>query len=215
MCKKQVIIIILYCFALLGLLSCSEKNKTESDQALTSNNKAYQEIKKSRVKFNFNQSFEIKEIKRGASLSDIHVTGIGFPNSSAALKFENQYPIEAYLIGDLDFNGFEEMYIITRSGGSGSYGRVIAITSFNGKSYKSIYIPEYDTEMSLNFEYLKEYMGHDRFYVENKKLCREFPIYNFNDINAIPTGGKRKLEYKLIEYNGGFTLQVDSYKDFN
>jgi hypothetical protein len=143
------------------------------------------------------------------------VSGIGFQNSSNTIKYADVYPFEDLIITDIDTDGFEELYIITRSAGSGSYAELIGITSIKRKSYKTIYIPEYDNKLDTTFNYLNGYMGHDSIYVNNKQLCREFPIYKPTDYNANPTGGKRKIIYKLVEYNNSFSLQVDSVKMLN
>ncbi len=172
----------------------------------------YREVKDTRVKFNFNQSFEIKEIKIGSSLSDIHVSGIGFQNCTKTLKFMSVDPFEKLLIADIDKNGFEELYILTRSVGSGSYSQIIGITSNKGTSYKSIYIPEYDNTLDIKFDYLDGYMGHDSIYVQNKMLCREFPVYKLSDSNSKPTGGIRKIIYKLVEVDNSFSLQINSHQ---
>lgn len=200
---------------LFGLFnSCVNTDEQVNKTSDYNKQESYQEIKKSRIKFNFNQSFEIKEIKKGTSFSDIHVTGVGFQNSSATIKFEGQNPIEGYLIADIDFNGFEELYILTRSTGSGLHGKLLGITSYKGKNYKVIYIPEFDEKLKLNFEYLIGYKGNDEFFVKDMKLFRKFPIYNKTDLQGMPNGGYRVLEYKLIEFDGAFTLQVDLYNDY-
>ncbi|MBL0108749.1 MAG: hypothetical protein IPP52_16065 [Ignavibacteria bacterium] len=41
------------------------------------------------------------------------------------------------------------------------------------------------------------YMGHDSIYTEKEKLVREFLVYKSSDTNNNPTGGKRKVFYKL------------------
>lgn len=211
MCKRLTIVKITILICVFCLYGCHSDKEDKTSTPPSAQKNAYQEIKKSRVKFNFNQSFEIKEIKRGSSISDIHITGIGFQNSSAILKFENQNPIETYLIADIDMNGFEEFYIITRSLGSGAHGKLIGITSYMGKSYKAIFIPENDKKLNLNFEYLIGYRGQDMYFLKNMKLFRKFPVYKNTDIQGMPTEGERLLEYKLIEYEGSFTLQVDDY----
>ncbi|MDA3890036.1 MAG: hypothetical protein PF517_00070 [Salinivirgaceae bacterium] len=161
--------------------------------------------------FNFDQSFEIKEVNKGTCISDNHISGIGFANNSRIIKVESADPLEAFLVADIDSDsdGFEELYILTRSVGSGSYGKIIGITSNKGKSFKQIYIPEYDNSLNLNFEYLIGYQGHDSIYVKNEKLYRQFLVFKNGNSANNPTGGIRKLEYRLIEYNGSFTLQVD------
>lgn len=200
-------IVINACF--ISLLSCSSIN----NKPVTTQKQAnYQELKTTRIKFNFNQVFAIKEIKKGSSISDIYISGIGFQNSSAMLKFKSSDPIENYLVADIDADGFEELYLITRSVGSGSYGKIVGVSSNKGKSYKSIYIPEYDKSLNLKLDYLEGYMGNDFIYVKDKHLWREFPVYKSTDTNNNATGGICKIVYALVEYNNSFSLQVQSFQ---
>ena len=96
-------------------------------------------------------------------------------------------------MADLDGNGFDEIYIITTSAGSGSYGTVLGLASNNDKSLSLINFPE-TRKGDENFE---GYMGHDTFRIEGQKLVRIFPVYNKGDTNENPTGGRRKLVYGL------------------
>jgi hypothetical protein len=41
-------------------------------------------------------------------------------------------------------------------------------------------------------------MGHDQFSFEKGMLVRSFPVYKENDSNDKPSGGNRKIFYKLV-----------------
>lgn len=103
-------------------------------------------------------------------------------------------PISDVFVADLDGSSFDEIYIITTSAGSGSYGTVLGFASNKDKSLSMINFPEIQ-EGDRNIE---GYMGHDIFKIEKQKLVRFFLIYNEGDTNQNPTGGTRKLIYGVF-----------------
>ena len=52
-------------------------------------------------------------------------------------------------------------------------------------------------------------MGHNKFSLEDGKLVNSFPVYLENDSNANPTGGKRKILYRLIAGEAGWILKPE------
>ena len=50
------------------------------------------------------------------------------------------------------------------------------------------------------------FMGHNKFSIEDGKLINIFPVYLEGDNNANPTGGKRKILYRLIAGEAGWIL---------
>ena len=56
-------------------------------------------------------------------------------------------------------------------------------------------------------------MGHDRFYIKESKLFREFPIYKEGDPNANPTGGIRRIQYKMVDGEASRILAPDKIMD--
>ena len=64
----------------------------------------------------------------GRSLSTIRISTKGFEHNYAEV-FENKDPISNVFIADLDGNGFDEIYVITRSVGSGSRQRTARVYS--------------------------------------------------------------------------------------
>lgn len=113
------------------------------------------------------------------------------------------------LVTDLNSDGFPELVLFTQSAGSGSYGTVIAYSVNNGKSMSQVYFPP----VSENDKVKAGYMGHDRFYVQDSKLVHEFPIYKKTDPNTDPTGGTRRIEYKLVEGEASRKFMVDKISD--
>jgi len=139
----------------------------------------------------------------GRSLSTIAITTKNFEHDFREV-YEDQDPISDIFLADLDANGFDELYIITTSTGSGSYGKVIGFASNKDKSLSMIHFPVIE-KGNKNF---KGYMGHDTFKLEDQKLVRLFPVYNEGDANQNPTGGKRKLTYDLLPGESMWQLRV-------
>jgi len=128
----------------------------------------------------------------GMSLSTIGILTRGFEYEFSE-TFEDLDPIEDVLVADLDGNGYDEIYVITRAAGSGSYGAVLGFASNKDKSLSMIDFPGAG-EGEKPFE---GYRGHDVFSIEGGRLVRTFPVYRDGDPNASPTGGTRRITYGL------------------
>lgn len=139
----------------------------------------------------------------GQSLSDIHLKSSGFIHNLSEV-LEDRDPIKSVYVGDIDGNGFDEFYIITISGGSGSYGDIIAFASDSDKRLSRIHLPTIQEED----ERFAGYMGHDKFHLSNNKLVRCFPIYLSTDRNTNPTGGTRQLTYGLFPVETSWQLKI-------
>lgn len=130
------------------------------------------------------------------SLSTIEIYTKNFEHEFAEV-YKDQDPISDIFLADLDGNGFDELYIITTSAGSGSYGKVIGLASNKDKSLSMVHFPPVESG-DPNF---KGYMGHDVFRLEGRKLVRLFPVYHEGDTNQNPTGGTR---YGTVPVAKGF-----------
>jgi len=146
----------------------------------------------------------------GQSLSTIEISTKDFEHNYPEI-YEDRDPISDVFIADLDGNGFDEIYIITTSAGSGSYGAVLGFASNKNKSLSMINFPGIQ-ERDENFE---GYMGHDTFKIEDQKLVRTFSIYNEGDTNKHPTGGSRKLVYGLYPGEAMWQLKVEKSETLN
>jgi hypothetical protein len=93
---------------------------------------------------------------------------------------------------DLDENGRPEIYVISISAGSGSYGNVF-VCDQSDDGLREIRFPSPDMDNEL----FKGYMGHDSIFIRGNRLIRHFPVYRDGDANASPTGGNRQLSYRL------------------
>jgi hypothetical protein len=211
---KKILSIFNVFITLLFLLSCGESSKK-----LT-----VHDIQGSPAEATDTSSYAPKEYKTKTGktiiISETHPVGQSLSNIKISTKdlehnyseiYENRDPISDVFIDDLDGNGFDEIYIITTSVGSGSYGTVLGFASNKDKSLSMINFPKIQ-EGDQNFE---GYMGHDIFRIENQKLVRIFPIYNKDDPNQNPTGRTRKLVYGLFPGEAMWQLRVESLETLN
>jgi hypothetical protein len=138
---------------------------------------------------------------RGASLSDITVHA---STSADTIKLQDADPITSMLVNDLDQDGYDELYIVTTSAGSGSLGNVIAVRMGKDQRLSKINF----TASYLDDKRLQGHMGKDRYSIDsvNHLLLRTFPVYKEGDPNANPTGGERTISYRLTKT--GETLEL-------
>lgn len=149
----------------------------------------------------------VKEIHSdSASLVSVEITAKEFENGNH-FRLKDIDPIVSVELQDLDQNGFEELYIITRTAGSGSYMNVIGYASNNDKSLSPIYIPELTNNDFEKGGLFEGYMGHDQFYFKDQMLVRKFPIYNEGDSNSKPTGNEKEITYLLVKGEASWQLK--------
>ncbi len=98
----------------------------------------------------------------GRSLSTIEINTKDFEHNYHEI-YEDRDPVSEVFVADLDGNGFDEIYTITTSAGSGSYGTILGFASNKDKSLSMINFPE----IQKGDESFKGYMGHDSFKIEN------------------------------------------------
>jgi hypothetical protein len=113
-------------------------------------------------------------------------------------------------VGDLNVDGYPEIYVYVASAGSGSYGSLIAYASNQNRSVSEIYLPPID-EGTAEAE---GYMGHDEFALVENTFVRRFPVYRANDPNAAPSGGTRQIQYKLEAGEAGWILRQDKVIEY-
>jgi len=141
----------------------------------------------------------------GLSVSTIKISTKDFEHNISE-TFEDVDPVSDVLMGDLDQNGYDEIYIILVSQGSGSYGTVMGFASNRDRSLSMIHFPGRE-QNKAKFE---GYMGHDAFAIETNKLVRTFPVYQKTDTNQHPTGGKRKVIYGLYPGEAMWQLKIEN-----
>lgn len=152
--------------------------------------------------------FELIGHSNSDGLYDYHVVPKGFEFTKDTFIVSEADPLSKAFLEDLDDNGFEEVYLITASIGSGSYGNIYGYASNSDQSVTPIYLPpihENDLAPGALFE---GYMGHDSIYLDEGKLMRQFPIYLEGDPNCCPTGGKATIAYKLVPGEATWQLRA-------
>jgi hypothetical protein len=192
------------------LMSCSNNQatteKSTSQDSVAAADTAAPAVTKTDYKTNTGKVITVSESHpQGASLSNITVAFAGDPASE--MKFTDVEPINKVLVGDLDSDGFDELYIITISAGSGSYGNVIGIASLKDKSLSQITVPpveEKDLKKGGQFE---GYEGHDKYEIIENSLARQFPIKGTN----VTT---RAINYKLKAGEAALKLVIKTSTAF-
>ena len=154
-------------------------------------------------------SFAIEATNEG-SINKLKIVPTGLTEDSSPAETEIDGTVSGAEIGDLDGNGFPELYVYVTSAGSGAYGSLVAYAVNKGKSMSPIFLPDIADDPKAS----KGYMGHDSFAVLENVLGRRFPIYNEGDTNSQPTGKTRQLQYKLKAGEAGWVLQLKDMTEF-
>lgn len=154
-------------------------------------------------------SFAIDATNEG-SINRLKITPSGLTQENKAAEIEIEGTVSGAEVGDLDANGFPEVYVYLTSAGSGSYGSLVAYAVNNGKSMTPIYLPPITDDAKAS----KGYMGHDEFAVLENVLGRRFPIYKAGDMNTEPSGNIRQLQYKLVAGEAGWVLRLTDVNEY-
>jgi hypothetical protein len=154
-------------------------------------------------------SFAIEATNEG-SINKLKITPTGLKEDNSPAESEIDGTVSGAEIGDLDGNGFPEVYVYVTSAGSGSYGSLVAYAVNKGKSMSAIFLPD----LAEDAEASKGYMGHDSFAVLENALGRRFPLYKEGDANSEPTGKTRQLQYKLKAGEAGWVLKRDKISEY-
>jgi hypothetical protein len=148
-------------------------------------------------------TFHVKCPNQG-STNKLTITPEGLEGDDSPIVVEVDGSVTHTEVGDLDANGFPEIYIYVQGAGSGSYGSLIAYAANKKQSLSPIFFPDL-TEDKVNS---KGYMGHDAFTLVKGTFERRFPLYNQGDTNTKPTGKTRQLQYKLKSGEAGWILRL-------
>ncbi len=195
------------------LISCDQKKAIDNQEVPKTETKI--EIKKTpesssivskEFKTKTGKVFIINEEKPSASISKITVTPNGFTEVNEPLLMDESDPFDYALVADINGDGFDELYIITRGEGSGSYVNIYGFASNKDKSATPISVPELTNDQFVKF--FPNYMGHDTFYMENNKLMRKYKQYKKEDEQCCPTGEMKYLEYKLKSGEASWILEI-------
>ena len=139
-----------------------------------------------------------------SSLNKLTITPKGLKKDNSIIAEEVDGTVYEAEVADLNRDNSPEIYVFAASVGSGSYGSLIAYNANHGKSLSEIYLPPLEDD-KVN---ARGYMGHDKFFISGNHLVRSFPVYKDGDSNAGPSGGTRRLEYKLVPGETGWQLKL-------
>lgn len=203
-------------FSTMLLTACASRNSANKDNQPTTAPEAT-----ATVTPDASSSFLPTELTYpGSNISfRINVEGKTLVIQPAGLSITNEafkhditgYTVTGAEIGDLNTDGYPEIFVYLTSDGSGSYGQLIGYSVNNGKSASQVYLPD----VAENSEINQGYMGHDQMAIVENCFCQRFPIYNEEDSNATPTTAKtRQIQYKLVDGESCRILQVDKVMEF-
>ena len=145
-----------------------------------------------------------------SSAGTVTIVPSGLTVTSDTITQEIDGTVVGAEVADLDVNGWPELYVFTRSAGSGSYGSVIGQAVNEGKSLSAIFLPDIAEDAKL----AEGYMGRDEFAVVENSLVRRFPIDAAGDINAAPSGKMRQVSYALAAGEAGWVLRTRDVTEF-
>lgn len=199
------------------LMSCKQEktdpsSENQSNRSLDStiDETHSSDTKKTVFKTSTGKSISLIAFKKSNSVHDFAIVTMDFPNSNDSLLIKDSDPFHDAVVKDLDQNGYDELYIITRSIGSGSYATIFGFASNQDLSLTSIYVPQI-SENDIQFgKPFHGYMGHDSIYFNDNRLYRKFPIYKEDDANCCPTGGDKILRYHLKAGEASWKLELEN-----
>ena len=213
--------------ALMAMTGCNDQTETESQNTEThsQDNKPKDTTKSKeptienpaveKETYSFQKTLQFKGIsfdvntKGSGSLRQLVIQPKGFEKTNKSVELEIDGKVTDAQIADLNADGFPELLIFTQSAGSGSHGSVVAFSANGVKSMSRVYFPPVSENTKLN----KGYMGHDTFLINESKLIQEFPIYKEDDSNSNPTGGIRRIQYKLVNGEASRKFVADKISD--
>jgi len=200
---KNIIFLIVI---ILGV-SCNTSHSKKTSAPLEQDKQLKEEnVEEFRLKTKTGKEFVVKEEKPSASLSTITVIPKGFKFTKDSVVIKEADPVSNVFTADINDDGFDELYIVTTSAGSGSYATIYAFSSNKDKSVTPVYQPELpEKEREKVF---KGYMGHDSIYVSDDHLYRKFPVYKEGDANCCPSGGTKIIEYVLKQGEASWILEI-------
>lgn len=211
---KSILPIFLF-FILFG--ACKQEKSTPTAEKESTENiletvdaKVSDTLEPAIFKTSTGKSISLITDQKSSSLNDITIVALDFDNTKDTFKIEDCDPLKKAWLQDLDQNGYDELYLITTSAGSGSYATIYGYASNQDLSITPIYVPEITENDLLPAGAYYGYMGHDSIYVANNRMYRKFPIYKEGDANCCPSGGNKTLAYQLKQGEASWILKVEN-----
>lgn len=204
MCKTIFLTLVV-----IFLASCHNSKNKKANNLPTDETNAKSKIETNKYQTQSGKQFIISaDYSIGASICDLKIETSGFTEKNTIHKLGLTDPVTDVFIIDLDKNGYEEIYLITTSAGSGSYSTIYGLASNKDKSATPIYIYEPSQKQLGQGGIFEGYRGHNKFDVQNGIITNTYPTFDDADTNAKPSGKKRNLSYSLMSGEAGWILQV-------
>ena len=207
--------IIYLTITVMTIIGCNDQKENQSQDNKPGDTIKVQEPDIEKETYSFQKSLKFKDIsfdiktKGSGSLRQLIIQPKGFEKTNKNFELDIDGKVTEAHVADLNSDGFPELLIFTQSAGSGTYGNVIAYSANIAKSMSQVYFPPASENPKLN----KGYMGHDTFLINESTLIQEFPIYKEGDPNSNPTGGIRRIQYKLVDGEASRKFVVDKISD--
>ena len=199
------------------LFSCSKKQKTNGSEKKPSfevvpltEDSIKSENSSTIYKTGSGKSIQLLISKNESSLNHLGIVPVDFQHSKDTFSIKNADPLKHTWLSDLDQNGFDEIYLITSSVGSGGYETIYGYASNQDLSLTPIHVPQISENDVMSDGDFYGYMGHDSIYIDKNKMYRKFPIYNQGDANCCPTGGEKILSYQLKAGEASWILSLEN-----
>lgn len=135
--------------------------------------------------------------------------------SSACLHLETPIvlkdinPIEKVIVTDLNKDGYDEIYITTRSVDTNSFSELFGFASNKDKELTQINLQSNRKEKK-KAGIFDGCLGHEIYTFKKEAIVLEFPIYIEKNGKSNPTGNTRVVTYALNSDKSGYNLEVAS-----
>ncbi|MDZ4716046.1 MAG: hypothetical protein SH819_11305 [Cytophagales bacterium] len=130
-----------------------------------------------------------------------------FTEEDRVFDYAEVDPVSEVLKADLDGNGFEELYILAKGPKPESFITIYGLNSDKDLDVVEIYFEGATPYNSKPGEPFEGYRGWDTFLLEDGQLFDIFPVYLDGDAAENPSGGKRKVLYKLVKTESTWSLR--------
>jgi len=146
----------------------------------------------------------VEDHSLGASLVRVKVETRGFAEVNGFVDLGEMDPVEKVFLADLDGDGFEELYLVTRSAGSGSYATVYGLASNKDKSATLIHVPALAEKDFRQGAFFAGFGGHNTIDLRDGRLVNSFPVF---DDHYRRTGATRDVFYDLVAGEAAWILK--------
>ncbi len=187
-----------YTLILLIIFSCS--NKEEGSKG--SSNASYD----TELAAQTGVKYLIKELDTDrADKKDLEVSLEGFSETNKGHTFKYSDPIEKTFLLDMDKNGFEELYIVTRAKHGNKSAQVLGLSSNVDKSASVIITPDFVYKNRPDYPIYKNFGGENDIYIVNDELVESYPVNNMYALDSVKIV-KAQIFFELFINNGDWTL---------